>query len=218
MVQSSWTIGQVSGIPIKVHVSLLLLAPAAILLFDKPSLLTRIIVILVWPVLMLLHELGHSLVARRCRCATSEILLTAVGGFAHLYQFDRNPRHMVRIALAGPAVSLVLAMFMLLFRSIFYEAHELVREIFWWLFLVAGVPGALSLLPGLPLDGGLALRGLISDWVGYRSATLVTVWIGRLISGVAVVYGLTHGRIGLLIAVMAAAMFIGAEREWRSTK
>jgi Zn-dependent protease len=101
----SWKIATVRGIPIRLHFTLVLVLPLLpwslgwwLALAIGVSLFTSIV----------LHELGHSLVAIRYGCRVREILLLPIGGAARLESMPRQPGQEFRMALAGPAVSLAL--------------------------------------------------------------------------------------------------------------
>jgi len=140
---------------------------------------------------ILLHELGHSIVSQRCGIPVPRITLLFIGGIAEISREPDNPRHELKIALAGPAVTVLLIAFFEIFARIFQHAGILEPMlIFRWLALVNLMLVVFNAIPGYPLDGGRVLRALI--WAGsgnVRKATFLTSRIGVFFSWVLIVGG-----------------------------
>ena len=203
----SWRIGRIAGIAIRVHVTFPLFLLWIGLRDGQGATAAAFAVgaMLALFTIVLLHELGHALMARRFGIATRDITLLPIGGLARLERMPREPRQELLIAIAGPAVNLVLA---LLFGAILIATggprslvefdllrrlgapavgHVILAE------LVAVNVGLIlfNLLPAFPMDGGRVLRALLALWskdhlVATRRATLV----GRLFAAAFVAYGL----------------------------
>ena len=105
MLNQSYKIGRIAGIPIRVHISLLLLLAY---LSYKADFLTAVALIVGLFTSIVLHELGHSLVAIRKGCRVHEILLLPIGGAAQMESLPVRPVDELLTAAAGPAVSAVL--------------------------------------------------------------------------------------------------------------
>ncbi|WP_212989528.1 M50 family metallopeptidase [Actinoplanes auranticolor] len=136
---------------------------------------------------VLLHELGHALTARRYGIGVRGITLELLGGYTEMDRDAPSPRVDALVSLAGPAVSLVLgaaataAAFALPDRTV-------VGEIAFQLAVSNVLIAIFNVLPGLPLDGGRALRaGLWALLKDRHRATEVAAWAGR---GIAVLTGL----------------------------
>ncbi|HEY5621355.1 MAG TPA: M50 family metallopeptidase, partial [Pontiella sp.] len=114
MVNNALSIGSVLGIPIRLHISLLI-AVILLSLFSGANLLAVIILAVGIFGSVALHELGHSVVARAKGAYIHEIVLYPFGGAAKISNIPKRPMDEIMVALAGPAVSLMLA---LLFRQI----------------------------------------------------------------------------------------------------
>ena len=128
------------------------------------------------------HELAHALVGRRCGVPITGITLSFIGGLAPLSIEASRPRDELAIALAGPLVSLGVAAVSLAARRsrrrVAARPRASPAACWWWRLnlLVA----ALSLLPGMPLDGGRAVRALAWARSGDRlQAAAVTARVGR---------------------------------------
>jgi Zn-dependent protease len=130
---------------------------------------------------VLLHELGHSMVALRNRVPVRSITLFIFGGVAQIGAEPPNAGAEFRIAVAGPLVSLVLA-------ALFTLAQPLVAGTAWLLAVaryLAYINGALvlfNLIPGFPLDGGRVLRAILWGVThDLRRATIIAGNVGRVI-------------------------------------
>lgn len=144
---------------------------------------------------VVLHELGHSLMARAFGVQVLRIVLLPIGGMA---QFDRVPREPGRellITVAGPAVNfgLVLLLWPLLaWRGTLEGLPALERalingDILAFLFAFNLGMGIFNLLPAFPMDGGRMLRALLAFRWSYLTATRAAIWTARplLVSGIA---------------------------------
>ena len=151
---------------------------------------------------VLLHELGHSLVALRYRIPIGQITLFIFGGVAQMRKEPPHPRAEFLIAIAGPLVSFVLAGISLggvaLLESFPAESslHGLM-VLGTLLGMVNTQLGLFNLLPGFPLDGGRALRAGLWAWSkDYYRATSQAALVGLL-------FGVTFGLFGALLVVGA---------------
>jgi Zn-dependent protease/predicted transcriptional regulator len=128
---------------------------------------------------IVLHELGHSLVARRSGIAIRSITLFIFGGVARLEKDPPDGRSEVRMAAAGPAVSLVLSV-------LFFGLGSLARPggtawaVARYLSLINLAVAVFNLVPAFPLDGGRLLRGLLWKSMGKARATRVAARAGTL--------------------------------------
>ncbi len=162
------------------------------------------------------HELAHSLVGRRLGVVSTTIVLGLIGGLAPLSIQARRPSDELAIALAGPGLSLVIALAVLPLALIVALTAAGLGAIAGGLFLIGAlnlILGLVSLLPGLPLDGGRVVRALAWARSGDRDrAGRLTARVGRVFgwitagAGVAVAFaGLTTpGFIMLMLGWMIA--------------
>jgi Zn-dependent protease len=159
---------------------------------------------------VLLHELGHALTARRFGIGVRGITLELLGGFTEMDRDAPTPKVDVLVALAGPAVSFVLGVVAVLGTVVFPD-RSLPHEVSFYLAFSNIVVAVFNSLPGLPLDGGRALRaGVWAITHDRHLATEVAGWVGR---GVAVLTALgaaalvavgAVSEIGLLFLVLVA--------------
>src|SRR3954468_104982 len=101
----SWRLGRVFGFPVEINLSFVLLLA---LVFVAYGGLPGVIIVGLAFGSVLLHELGHALVARRLGVHVAGIELSFFGGAAKMVEMPRTPNHELAIAAAGPAVSLAL--------------------------------------------------------------------------------------------------------------
>lgn len=173
-----WRIGSLFGFPVEVSWSFLLLLAISFLAFGG---LMAVFVTLLAFASVLLHELGHALVARVLGVRISGIELGFFGGAAKMVEMPRSANHEIAIAAAGPAVSLMLTG--LGFGLGAMTGVYLLTLIGWINLMIAGF----NLLPALPMDGGRILRALLSRKRTFVSATDLAVKISR---GFAIGFGL----------------------------
>jgi Zn-dependent protease len=141
---------------------------------------------------LILHELGHSLVSQRCGIPVRRITLYIIGGLAEISREPDDAKSELKIALAGPIVSIILAVIYflasLLFRTLDFVPVVAVCE---WLAVINVSLVVFNMIPGYPLDGGRVLRALLWMRSGKLTrATFITSRIGIGFSWVIVFLGL----------------------------
>src|SRR4051812_14993318 len=127
-------------------------------------------------VFVLLHELGHSFMARRFVVRVSRILLLPIGGMAEFDSIPRQPKSEILIALAGPAVNFVLIGIFLLFVPFpnwneLLEAPLTLTTAAQLILLLNTFMGLFNLLPVFPMDGGRVFRAMLARRLSYSRAT-----------------------------------------------
>ncbi len=196
-------LGRVAGIPVSANWSLVLLLGLLGWQLDQtifPSadpglsptayLAMGAIAAVAFALSILLHEFGHALVARREGMTIHSITLWLFGGVARFEGFFPSGAAEIRIALAGPAVSLILGF------GLFGIAHiaglPLATEtVVWWLAMINIILGVFNMLPALPLDGGRTLRGIAWAITGsLRRATTIAMHVSRIIAILVIASGI----------------------------
>lgn len=148
---------------------------------------------------VVLHELGHSVVALRYKIPVKSITLYIFGGIAAIGAEPPSAMAEFWIAVAGPAVSFLLAAFFGLIQSVSSSSAPLLATAK-YLATINGTLGLFNLIPGFPLDGGRVLRAIL--WGGMKSlrkATLIAATVGRVIAYGFILFGvweLFTGNIG----------------------
>jgi Zn-dependent protease len=166
---------------------------------------------------VLLHELGHALAARRYGVPTRDITLLPIGGVARLERMPRNPTHELVIALAGPAVNVVIALVILLGILALYgnpitRVEELQGNFFAQLMAVNIFLIIFNMIPAFPMDGGRVLRALLARRLNYARATILAARVGQVIAVMLAVIGLFILKNPMLLLV-ALFVFLGARSE-----
>ena len=167
---------------------------------------------------ILLHELGHSVVSQRCGIPVPSITLLFIGGIAEISREPDDPRSELKIAVAGPAVSLVLAAFYKFLGWVCsLAAFPEGSAVFRWLAAVNLLLVIFNAIPGYPLDGGRVLRALLWLHSGrFRRATFITSRIGVGFSWVLMALGILAvlgGEWGQGIIFLVIGMFLKSAAE-----
>lgn len=171
---------------------------------------------------VLLHELGHSLVAQRFGLKVKEVVLLPIGGIASLVGKPQSPKQEIAIAVAGPAVNVVIALALgagLWFSGAAANISAATVSklapswVTFWLMLTAGNASLalFNLLPFFPLDGGRVLRALLSLKVGELQATRWAGGVGQIAGVVMAGVALVSGHV--LLALIGILLFLAASRE-----
>ena len=219
--KSSWRIGRIAGIDVHLHFTFLILLGWVALshYLQRQSwqdALSGLAFIVALFTIVVLHELGHALTARRFGIRTRDITLLPIGGVARLERIPENPKQELLVALAGSAVNVVLAA--LLFVVLFVGAElsaakefKLVGGHFLAKLMWVNVSLAVfNLLPTFPMDGGRVLRALLAMRMDYVRATNIAASIGQ---GLAWVFGIIGLFTNPFLMFIALFVWMGAAQE-----
>ena len=225
--KGSLVLGRLGGIEIQVHwtFSLLLIwvlfstykqgGDAAMALFNT-------VLVLVLFLCVVLHELGHSRMAMRFGIQTRSITLLPIGGVASLERMPEKPKEELAVALAGPAVNVVIALLLFLlvplktYRAFtpeqweqFFAAPSL--DTFLVYLLMANILLVVfNLIPAFPMDGGRVLRALLGFSFNRARATDIAARLGQAVSFIFLILGLFFNPFLVIIAIF---VFFGAYTE-----
>lgn len=131
---------------------------------------------------IVLHELGHSVVALRFKIPVRSITLYIFGGIAAIGAEPPSARAEFWIAIAGPLVSFALAAVFGLLQTVLQPVPPLLAASK-YLAYINGTVGLFNLIPGFPLDGGRVFRAMLWAFTkNLRRATLVAANVGRAIA------------------------------------
>jgi Zn-dependent protease/CBS domain-containing protein len=141
---------------------------------------------------VLLHELSHSLVAKKEKLGVDKIVLFLFGGVSEITEEPKNAKDEFRMAIAGPLSSFALAIaFWFLWLVVLKPlGSAILSSIFWYLAVINLMLGVFNLLPGFPLDGGRVLRAYWwNKSKNLTKATLVATNAGKGLSILMMVLG-----------------------------
>lgn len=221
----SFSLGSLWGIPIRVHITFPLILVWAAFEWGHGrgwvEAAFGVVLALLLFVCVLLHEVGHSLVARCFHIRVDSILLLPFGGLANLRTPLDAPVQELLVAVAGPLVNVILG-------AILYPLYRLtapptvalgfsyalsgvgIGPLVAYLFAANLILAAFNLLPAFPMDGGRMVRALLASVLPYRRATVLAVRGGQVMAAL-------FGGAALLgqpfLAVVALFIFVAANAE-----
>lgn len=217
----SFKLGRFLGIDVFVHFTFLILLVVIGIAHWLPerSLATALSGMLFFALLflcVLLHEYGHALMARRFGVGTKDITLLPIGGVARLERIPEKPVQELWVALAGPAVNVVIALLLTAWLTL-QNAWEplstlgiadgsLVER------LLAVNMGLVifNMLPAFPMDGGRVLRAVLAMRMDHARATNIAATVGKTMAVLFAIYGLFANPMLILIAYF---VWSGASQE-----
>lgn len=219
----SWslTLGRIAGTEVRIHFTFFLLvawfAASAGSTGGQAAAVDAVFFILAVFACIVAHEFGHILVARRFGIKTRDITLLPIGGVASLERMPRQPSQELLVALAGPAVNVVIALVLLglaggnlgtLTAATPGDIQQI--DFITRLAIVNIALVVFNLLPAFPMDGGRVLRAVLSFGMDRARATRVAASIGQIVA-----FGL--GFLGLfgnpLLIFIALFVFLAAGHE-----
>ena len=212
----SWKVTRLWGIDVSVHWTFLLLigwiSLSGILTGAATvTVLYQTSIVLAVFGCVLLHEYGHAFAARYFGIPTHGITLLPIGGVAQLDRIPRNPWQEFVIAIAGPAVNVVIALALMLITQNFalfqFLAPNVASLSFSWLdhLLMVNVGLVMfNLLPSFPMDGGRVLRALLATSNDYEVATRWAARIGKFVAAILFVVGFVSNPMLMLVAAFVA--------------
>jgi Zn-dependent protease len=190
------------GISINIHVTFLLL----LILVLTGGIKWAFLIVCIFA-FVTMHELCHSLVARRFGVKVREITLLPIGGVASMTKIPERPMQELLISLAGPLsnVAVIIVMYYplkyllgqdVLFHPLSTATWPLTFAYVYWINLMLA---GFNLLPAFPMDGGRILRAILANWLGFRKATRIAVVFGHIFALMFAYLGIVHFNIILII-------------------
>jgi len=206
----SLNIGKIAGTAVRIHFTFLLfLAWIFIAGYASGGAATAwgtlLFIVLVFAC-VLAHEFGHILTARAFGVPTPDVTLLPIGGVARLERIPEDPRQEFLIAIAGPAVNVVIAFFLIAFAGVDItgqigvvenESISLVDR----LAAVNLFLAVFNLIPAFPMDGGRVLRALLGIRLGFVRATEIAASIGQVVAFALGFIGLFSNPMLIFIAI-----------------
>jgi Zn-dependent protease len=165
---------------------------------------------------VVLHEYGHALTARKFGVKTKNITLYPIGGVASLERIPEKPRQELLVALAGPAVNVVIAAVLFLWlvvtssldfsNGLGLASGSFIQRLMFTNLALVGF----NLIPAFPMDGGRVLRALLALRLEYTLATQIAASVGQ---GLAFIFGFIGLFSNPFLVFIAFFVWIGAQNE-----
>ncbi len=247
----SFHIGTFWGIPVKLHWTFFLLHMIVTFYgYQQEGANWELILVLNVFILLIftcvtLHEYGHALTAKKYDVPTRDIILSPIGGVARLEKTPKKPMHELWIALAGPAVNLVICILILIAFSIFFNHRigeygglisnfvehlsidqfqleieslptNFVLSILDGLFWINVALVVFNLIPAFPMDGGRVLRALLELKSSRLQATKIASSLGKVIAIVFLFLAFTQAHYTL--GFIGVFVFFTASQEYKMVK
>ncbi|HEV3408653.1 MAG TPA: site-2 protease family protein [Chthoniobacterales bacterium] len=216
----SWSIPifRAGGILVRIHLTfLLLIGWLAFAYYSQGGSAVaarQILFILLLFLCVLLHEFGHAIAAKGFGIKTPDITLLPIGGVARLERMPEKPGQELVVALAGPAVNVVIALALFLVVGLpemrpsrAVQATNMLQQ----LMAINITLVVFNLIPAFPMDGGRVLRALLATRLNYARATQIAATVGQGCAFLFGFWGLMSGNFILLF--IALFIYIGASQE-----
>ncbi len=216
-----WKLGTFAGIDVFVHATFLLIIGwyGWTYWLETRTLagtLEGVLFILLLFLAVTLHEYGHALTARKYNIRTRDITLYPIGGVARLERMPEKPIQELWVALAGPAVNVVIAAVLFAYLALtnalvpfgqltLTTGSFIERVVFVNISLVL-----FNLIPAFPMDGGRALRAILAMNMDYVKATQIAAIVGQ---GLAFLFGLAGLFGNPMLLFIAFFVWMGASQE-----
>ena len=216
----SFRVFDVAGTAVRIHFTFLMLLAwigAAHWMRGGPTeAIDGVLFIVILFLCVLLHEFGHVFAARRYGIKTPDVTLLPIGGVASLERMPEKPSQEIVVAMAGPAVNLVIALVLMLVLGARFDLSQMAQLEQAQSTLTGRVAAAnvalllFNLIPAFPMDGGRVLRALLAVPMGYTRATRAAAGVGQALAIVFALIGLFGNPLLMLIAVF---IFLAASGE-----
>ncbi len=209
----SWSlnIGSVAGTAIRIHVTFLLFLAwifgVEYIAGGPQAAWSSLLFIVLLFLCVLLHEFGHIFTARAFGVRTPDVILLPIGGVSRLERIPEKPSEEFLIAIAGPAVNVVIAAVLVLVGGANLSADHLAAlesadvSMIDRLAVVNLFLAVFNLIPAFPMDGGRVLRALLAARLGYVRATEIAAMIGQWVAFALGFLGLFGNPILIFIAI-----------------
>ncbi|MDH3215822.1 MAG: site-2 protease family protein [Candidatus Krumholzibacteria bacterium] len=213
--------GSYFGIPVRIHFTF----PLILVAFGVEGGLRGGWLEAVWAILLVLtvfvcvvlHEFGHSLQVRRYGIEVRDIVLLPIGGMARAEKIPEDPRQEIIVAISGPLVNFVIALFCGLVIWVRRSPLDINGDFLFHLLAINMVLGTFNLIPAFPMDGGRILRGLMAMRMPYLDATRYAKNIGQIIAILFVLIGFVNTQF-IMLPLIAVFIFFGAIAEERTVR
>ena len=217
----AWKIGRIFGIDLYIHATfVVLLAWVAYnhLAGGAGAIGRGLLLVLAVFGIIVMHELGHALVARRFGIRTRDITLLPIGGVSHFERMPEKPIEELLVAVAGPAVNVILALLLWAGLAVTGASTSpvgmgvvggsVLTKLMWINVSLA----AFNLLPAFPMDGGRVVRAALALKMDHVRATELAAQLGQ---GMALLFGVLGLFFNPMLLFIALFVWVGARQESR---
>lgn len=217
----SITLGTFKGTAVRIHVTFVLffiwVAVSGYLSGGAAAARNSLLLVTLIFVSVVLHEFGHIFTARRFGVACPQVTLLPIGGVASVERMPDNPLHELQVALAGPAVNVVIAMALYAVGGAIEPSanFEALQELIAKLGRINLLLALFNLIPAFPMDGGRALRALLAMWIRPQRATEIAAAIGCAFALPLGLFGLWGGN--PVLVLIAVFVYFSARAESRTS-
>jgi Zn-dependent protease len=239
----SYDVGRISGIPIRINITLVVFLPILAWLLSRPQqiafyagviegivphaidaeallagntpVLIGVLTAIGLFVGVLIHELGHSYAAMRYDIGISSITLWIFGGMAHMERLPEDWDVEFWIALAGPVTSVALGALFYAVVIVVPPVSSVLVFVLGWLAVINVVLAVFNMVPAFPMDGGRILRALLARSRPYVEATQTAAAVGKFFAVLMAVVGILA--LAPLMILVAMFVYIAAGAESRTT-
>jgi Zn-dependent protease/CBS domain-containing protein len=207
----SVNVGTLAGTAVRIHITFLIFLVwiwvASYLSGGAEAAFNGLLFMVLLFACVLAHEFGHIFAARAFGVATPDVTLLPIGGVARLERIPEKPQEELLIAIAGPAVNVVIAIVLVALGSAKLSTAHLATVENTRIAMVDRLAdvnlflAAFNMIPAFPMDGGRVLRALLSIRLGFVRATQVAATIGQWVAFALGFLGLLYNPLLIFIAI-----------------
>jgi stage IV sporulation protein FB len=218
----SINVGRIAGTAVRIHITFLLFLiwiwVASYVSGGAEAAWSGLLFMVLLFICVLAHEFGHIFTARAFGVETPDVTLLPIGGVARLARIPEAPGEEFLIAIAGPAVNVVIAVVLMAFAGAHLDAQHLAAVestkagLIDRLAAVNLFLAAFNMIPAFPMDGGRVLRALLAAKVGFVRATEIAATIGQWVAFALGFLGLFGNPLLIFIAIF---VYLAAASEAR---
>ena len=224
----SINIGSIAGTAIRIHITFLLFLAwiffASYTAGGAEAAWNSLVFMLLLFACVVAHEFGHIFMARRFGVTTPTVTLLPIGGVAQLERIPEKPWEEFLVAIAGPAVNIVISAALVLLLGASLEPRNLAavddvsvgildRLAIVNIFLVL-----FNMIPAFPMDGGRVLRAALASRLGYARATTIAASIGQFFAFFLGFLGLFGNPLLIFIAIFVYLAAASEAHSWRCVR
>jgi Zn-dependent protease/predicted transcriptional regulator len=229
MRKGSLSLGSVAGIQLYIHWSfLIVIGYVGFTAWKDEGTISNVLFMIGFVMsvfaCVLLHELGHALMAKRYQIDTTDITLLPIGGLARLARIPEVPKQELWVALAGPAVNVAIAIVLIgvaLLTGVFSEpllaeGGVMFNSLLLNLVSANVVLVIFNMIPAFPMDGGRVLRAILAMLMNRVKATRIAAVVGQILAVGFAAYAIYA--VQPMLGLIGVFVFFGARMEASAVK